>query len=100
MSKKASSLIEELFKGIDPELDRIVDEAISESKKFNQIDENKKLLEMDVYKEKTRIKYNIDDVTQMCVVANMAIDHILAELPRSKRKQVLMAAITGLEIRD
>lgn len=84
----------------DPELKKIVKEAKQERDEFERLDEDRKLLDITVYRDKTKVKFDVDKVDQMCVVANMAIDHILQELPRSKRKAVLMAAITGMEMRD
>lgn len=92
-------MVEDILGKEDPELRKIVQDARKEKEEFDALDEDRKLLDITVYREETRIKFDVDKVEQMCVVANMAIDHILQELPRSKRKAVLMAAISGLEMR-
>ena len=93
-------MVKEMFKGIDPELDEIIDKSIEEKKRFDAMDKNRKLLTIDVRKNETGIKFDVDTVDQMCIVANIAIDHILRELPRSKRKVVLHTAMHGMELMD
>ena len=94
------SMIKDVFKGIDPELDEVMDKTMEEKKRFDAIDENRKLLTIDVRRDKTKIEFDTDTIDQMCAVANIAIDHILKEIPRSKRKAVLHTAIYGLELMD